>query len=62
VTDKARGIAPPEFVLFVNDPKLMTEAYCRYLEARIREAEPYSGLPIILSLRARARDVPRRGL
>jgi GTP-binding protein len=61
-SDKARGIAPPEFVLFVNDPKLMTEAYCRYLEARIREAEPYSGLPIILSLRARARDVPRRGL
>jgi GTP-binding protein len=62
-SDKARGnLAPPEFVLFVNDPKLMTEAYGRYLEARIREAEPYSGLPIILSLRARARDVPRRGL
>ena len=60
-SDKARlNLAPPEFVLFVNDPKLMTEAYCRYLEARIREAEPYSGLPIILSLRARARDVPRR--
>jgi predicted GTPase len=38
----------------------MTEAYRRYLEARIREAEPYSGLPIILTLRARARDVGRR--
>ena len=35
----------------------MTEAYRRYLEARIREAEPYPGLPIILTLRARARDV-----
>ncbi|HEY2680248.1 MAG TPA: ribosome biogenesis GTPase Der [Candidatus Udaeobacter sp.] len=54
------NFAPPEFVLFVNDPQLMTEAYRRYLEARIREAEPYSGLPIILSLRARARDIPRR--
>ncbi|HEY3661343.1 MAG TPA: ribosome biogenesis GTPase Der [Candidatus Udaeobacter sp.] len=53
------NFVPPEFVLFVNDPKLMTEAYRRYLEARIREAEPYSGLPIILTLRARAREVGR---
>ena len=60
-SDKARrNLAPPEFVLFVNDPQLMTEAYRRYLEARIREAEPYPGLPIILTLRARARDVGRR--
>jgi GTP-binding protein len=55
-----RNLAPPEFVLFVNDPQSMTEAYRRYLEARIREAEPYPGLPIILTLRARARDVGRR--
>jgi GTPase len=53
-------LAPPEFVLFVNDPRLMTETYRRYLEARIREAEPYPGLPIILTLRARARNVSRR--
>ena len=51
---------PPEFVLFVNDPRLMTETYRRYLEARIREAEPYPGLPIILTLRPRAQDVGRR--
>jgi len=55
-----RNLVPPEFVLFVNDPQLTTEAYHRYLEARIREAEPYPGLPIILTLRARARDVGRR--
>ena len=55
-----RNLAPPEFVLFINDPQLTTEAYRRYLEARIREAEPYPGLPIILTLRARARDVGRR--
>ncbi|PYL75871.1 MAG: ribosome biogenesis GTPase Der [Verrucomicrobia bacterium] len=53
-------LAPPEFVLFVNDPRLTTETYRRYLEARIREAEPYPGLPIILTLRARARNVSRR--
>jgi len=58
-----RGSSPlqvPEFVLFVNDPQLMTETYRRYLEARIRDAEPYPGLPIILTLRARARNVSRR--
>src|SRR2546427_4469107 len=44
----------PEFVLFVNDPRLMNETYCRYLETRIRKAEPYPGLPITLTLRPRA--------
>ena len=59
--EKLRGdLAPPEFVLFVNDPQLMNEAYRRYVEARIREAEPYPGLPIILTLRARDRNVGRR--
>ena len=43
----------PEFVLFVNDPRLMNETYRRYLEARIRKAEPYPGLPIVLTLRPR---------
>lgn len=61
--EQARGsspLQPPEFVLFVNDPQLMTETYHRYLEARIREADPYPGLPIILTLRARDRDIRRR--
>src|SRR5262249_18479883 len=56
LAQRARGSSPipvPEFLLFVNDPRLMTEAYRRYLEARIREAEQYRGLPIILTLRAR---------
>src|SRR6266853_1238473 len=43
----------PEFVLFVNDPRTMNETYRRYLEARIRKAEPYPGLPIVLTLRQR---------
>jgi GTP-binding protein len=50
---------PPEFVLFVNDPSLMTETYRRYLEARVRKTEPYPGLPIILTLRPRTGNVRR---
>ena len=49
-----RQLQPPEFVLFVNDPCLLSEAYRRYLEARIRKAQPYPGLPILLTLRPRS--------
>jgi GTP-binding protein len=59
----ARGsspLQPPEFVLFVNDPRLMTQSYHRYLEARLREAELYPGLPIIVTLRGRTRNVRQR--
>src|ERR1700757_3824257 len=59
---QARGSSPlqvPEFVLFVNDPRLTTEAYRRYVEGRIRKAEPYPGLPITLTLRPRAQKDPR---
>src|ERR1700730_15653519 len=49
-----RRLQPPEFVLFVNDPKLLSETYRRYLEARIREVEPYPGLPILLKARPRS--------
>src|SRR5438034_2042241 len=48
-----RQLQPPEFVLSVNDPRLFREAYRRYLEARIRKAQPYPGLPLILTLRPR---------
>jgi GTP-binding protein len=46
-------LGPPEFVLFVNDPRLMPKPYARYLEAQIRDVQPYVGLPIILTLRPR---------
>ncbi len=54
-----RSSVAPEFVLFVNDPSLMNETYRRYLEARIRKAQPYPGLPILLTLRPRAKSVPQ---
>jgi GTPase len=52
--DESRPVAPPEFVLFVNSPRLLTPPYARFLEAKIREIEPYPGLPILLKARARA--------
>ncbi len=50
-------LQPPELVLFVNDPRLTNETYRRYLETRIRKAEPYLGLPIMITLRPRAKSV-----
>jgi GTP-binding protein len=54
-----RPLPPPEFVLFVNEPRLLPETYRRHLEARIRKAQPYPGLPIILTLRLRSKNVAR---
>jgi GTPase len=50
-------LQPPEFVLFVNDPRLLSQTYKRYLESRIRQRQPFPGLPIILTLRPRAQTV-----
>jgi GTP-binding protein len=58
-----RGRSPipiPEVVLFCNDKSLLDDTYRRFLEARIREVEPWEGLPIDLHLRQReARGVAR---
>jgi len=51
--DQSRAFAPPEIVLFVNSPRLLTQPFARFLEAKIRELEPYPGLPILLPCRAR---------
>ncbi len=51
--NREAALEPPEFVLFVNEPRLLNETYRRYLEARIRKAQPYPGLPIILTCRPR---------
>jgi GTP-binding protein len=49
-------VQPPEFVLFVNDPRLLNQTYERYLESSIRQRQPFPGLPIILTLRPRAKS------
>jgi len=53
--DESRPLAPPEFVLFVNSPRLLSQPYARFLEAKIREIEAYAGLPILLTARARSK-------
>ena len=53
---------PPTFVLFVNHPDLMTDAYQRYLYNQIRAAHAFTGLPMVLHLRARKqRERPTKG-
>jgi GTP-binding protein len=48
-----KPVPVPEIVLFVNDDKLLTQTYRRYLEAQVRAHTPYTGLPLTLFLRAR---------
>jgi GTP-binding protein len=54
--EEHQQVQPPEFVLFVNDPRLLSQTYGRYLESRIRQAQPFPGLPIIVTLRPRAKS------
>lgn len=53
--------APPRFVLFVNDPKLMPESYRRYLTAQLRKAYQFTGCPLRLTLRSRSRKEKKSG-
>jgi predicted GTPase len=43
----------PQFLLFVNDPRLLPETYMNFLQSRLREKWEYPGLPILLSQRGR---------
>jgi GTPase len=52
--DESCRVAPPQFVLFVNSTGLLTQPFARFLEAKIREIEPYPGLPILLKPRMRS--------
>lgn len=51
------AVAPPTFVFFVNDPKLVTQSYRRYLEGKAREAWDFTGTPLRVALRAKARSL-----
>jgi GTP-binding protein len=42
------GVAPPTFVLRVNDPDLLHFSYERYLENRLREVHEFPGTPLRL--------------
>ena len=45
--------APPNFVLFVNDEKLMKSNYIKYMENYIRRSFELNGTPIKITVRGR---------
>jgi GTP-binding protein len=53
---------PPTIVLFVNDPKLLTVEYRRYLERRLRERFDLTGTPIRWALRRRRPSASARSM
>lgn len=50
------GVAPPEFVFFVNDPKLVHFSYERHLENSLRAAFGFTGTPMKLVFRPRVKQ------
>jgi GTP-binding protein len=47
------AIPPPHFVLFVNSADILSPSYKKYLDGRLREESPFTGLPVIVTLRGR---------
>lgn len=47
--------APPAIALFVNDPKLFSDNYRRYMEGQFRKSLGFSGTPLRLLWRGKAR-------
>jgi ribosome-associated GTPase EngA len=54
------AVAPPTFVIFVNDPELIHFSYRRYLENRIRAEYGFLGTPIKLIFRQRVSEESAR--
>jgi GTP-binding protein len=54
-------LAPPTFLLFVNNSDLMADQYKKYLAGEMRKAFGYEGCPIVLAPKARPRTIlPKR--
>jgi len=50
-------VAPPTFIFFCNDPKLIHFSYRRYIENELREAFGFHGTPLRISFRSRREAV-----
>ena len=50
------SVAPPTFVLFVNDSELFHYSYLRYIENQLRAAFGFSGTPIHFIIREKTKD------
>ncbi|KAG2558925.1 GTPase Der-like isoform X1 [Panicum virgatum] len=53
------AMGPPTFVLFVNDAKLFSDTYRRYMEKKLRSDAGFPGTPIRLLWRSRRRPDKR---
>jgi GTPase len=51
------AVAPPTFVMFVNDPTLFAPAYEKYLGWELRKTFGYEGCPVVLVPRERKRTI-----
>ena len=49
-------VAPPRFIIFVNDVELMHFSYLRFIENRLRESFGFEGAPLRLIVRARKEE------
>lgn len=52
------GTCPPTFLIFVNDPRLFSKDYRRYVENSFRETLDFEELPLRVLYRARPRANP----
>lgn len=50
------SVAPPHFIIFVNNDELMSTSYLRYLRNHLRKAFDLFGTPIKLTIRSRGGD------
>ena len=50
------SVQPPVFVLFTNNGDLLKEHYKRYLENKLREAFGFTGTPVRISVREKAKN------
>jgi GTP-binding protein len=48
---------PPNFLMFVNNPAYCADNYLAYLKNALRTAFDFTGLPIVIMLRARPKKV-----
>ncbi len=53
---------PPRFILFVNNPALMTETYKKYLYNQFRETYGFVGVPLLFHLKGKPKKTKQERL
>lgn len=53
------GVAPPQIVMFLNNPKRVPDSYVRYLKSTVRDTFPFEGVDIKFELRKRSEKQQR---